>query len=413
MTRFLSEILQAPEPYFRLGLRQLEKLNGNPGEDIRLTHGVQAELRQKILELGLDPNDTTSKELYHALLHKVQQDDQKLIKTLRTRAATYISAEGNVEDGLVHALQSLTEAKDCFALKSASFKALMKKIPPKKAMKQLGYRSLTSFLKHENPATILTVAAATEDDRWQQQLLTSYKNLKQSDFENRPVSIVKADSAKWHKRIESSGRNHAVLAYREIGAIVILPIPKDSPAGIATASLSLALQQLNEIQATSAYLKMSQVRTDFGSAVQLAITDEISLNSAALNRDIPWNLVHRFYQSAQEHFDEAIFEPHLRVEDMSWESIETLISQIEPSLSFWRGASHIGMQHNNKPVSLNLIDVVLNLTNNSPFEQRLVSHFQKSLWHELLLKYLNRETIEQTILRELQPTLAPEYETVS
>jgi hypothetical protein len=67
------------------------------------------------------------------------------------------------------------------------------------------------------------------------------------------------------------------------------------------------------------------------------------------------------------------------------------------------------MQHLHKPVSCNIVDVALNVCNNVPFEKRLVHNFQHSLWHELLLRYLHHDAIEQTVLHELQPVLASEY----
>src|SRR5579884_3024656 len=96
MTRFLSESLQAPEPFFRAALLKLESAAGHPNSDIRLTaeviHATQAKLRQ----LGLDPKDTTAEELYHALQERIKADDVRLTRRLRTLAATYVSAEGDV-----------------------------------------------------------------------------------------------------------------------------------------------------------------------------------------------------------------------------------------------------------------------------------------------------------------------------
>ena len=55
MTRFLSEALQAPEPYFRQGLRHLEAANGRPNYDIQLSVAVEQATRDKLRQLGLDP----------------------------------------------------------------------------------------------------------------------------------------------------------------------------------------------------------------------------------------------------------------------------------------------------------------------------------------------------------------------
>ena len=141
MTRWLSEVLQAPEPSFRLGLRRFEAANGNPSSDIRLSTRVQQQTQAKLLELGLDPTDTTAEELYHVLCERVKADDARLSRTLRTRAATHVSIEADVVAGMAHALAELPDGPNCFALKATSLRAIIKKLPPKRAMKQLGYRS--------------------------------------------------------------------------------------------------------------------------------------------------------------------------------------------------------------------------------------------------------------------------------
>ena len=410
MTRFLSESLQAPEPTFRLGLRHLEAANGNPSHDIRLTSEIKQQATQKIYNLGLDPNDTTDKELYLALQSRMREDDAALVKTLRTRAATYISAEGEVAAGMVHVLQELPITKHCYALKASRFKAIIKQQPPKKAMKLLGYRSQASFLKHESPASILTVAAAVEDSRWHQNLVKAYKSLKPSDFETRPVSFTKADCSKWQDLALAmvADRKHTTLCFKEIGAIVFLPFPAQAPEGSVTASLSMALVHLNEIRSASSFLKLSQVRANFGETVQKVTLHEANLQASFLDRPVPWHLVQRYYTKLEEHFNEAVFEPHLQLQDLSWQSVEQALSHIEPKLAFWHNASHLGHMTGKLPVSFNIIDVALNYCNNLPFEHRLVHNFQYSLWHELLLKYLRADTIEQTVLHELHPEFATE-----
>jgi hypothetical protein len=410
MTRFLSESLQAPEPLFRLGLRRLEAAHGNPSHDIRLTAELKQQSRQKIYELGLDPNDTTDRELYLALQSRMKADDAALVKTLRTRAATYISAEGEVTSGMVHALQELPIAKHCYALKASRFKTIIKQQPPKKAMKLLGYRSLASFLKHESPASILTVAAAVEDSRWHQSLVKAYKGLKSGDFETRPVSFSAADCSKWHElALEMvAKRKHTTLCFKEIGAIVFLPFPAHAPEGSVTASLGMALMHLNEVRSASSFLKLSQVRANFGETVQKVTLHEASLQASFLDRAVPWHLVQRYYTKLEEHFNEELFEPHLQLHDLSWQSVEQALSHIEPKLAYWRDSSHLGVMTGKQPVSFNIIDVALNYCNNLAFESRLVHHFQHSLWNELLLKYLRADTIEQTVLQELHPEFAAE-----
>lgn len=67
MAKFLQELLTSGEPLFPQALSQLERSTGNDGVDVRLiadiTHAAHAVMRG----LGLDPADTTARELYLSL----------------------------------------------------------------------------------------------------------------------------------------------------------------------------------------------------------------------------------------------------------------------------------------------------------------------------------------------------------
>jgi hypothetical protein len=408
MTRFLSESLQAREPFFRLGLRSLEAANSNPNTDIRFSTQVRHATQDKLRALGLDPHDTTPEELYHVLQQRMKADDARLTKRLRTAAATHVSAEGEVVSGMVHVLQKLPESKYCFALKNSVLRSILKAIPPKKAMKQLGYRSVDSFLKHETPVSALAAAWLCEGPSWQHRLLDQYKQLGPGDFESRRIIIIQPDSKRWRELAKSvvGQRKHNLLCFKELGALVFLPLPAYTPPGAATISLSLALYELNQIRASSTFLKLCQVRSDFGSLVKKVANDEPELGIRLLDQPVSWQLIQRYYLRLADQFREDIFEPHIRLEDMDWRPIEHTLSAIEPSFDFWKDSSYLGVLHQRQPVSLNIVDVALGYCNKLPFEQRVAHYFRQSLWHELLLQYLNHDTVEQTVMTALQPELA-------
>src|SRR5689334_10493972 len=133
MTRFLSAALGAAEPTFSQSIQQLEHAAGRPSADIRLTSEIMQHMRRKIAELGLDPDDTTN-----TVLQRVQQF-----------------------------LAKHDAPKKVFALKSSVAKRLLKKKVPKNAMKQLGYRSADSMLKHETIGALYAAALIAEPDSWQ------------------------------------------------------------------------------------------------------------------------------------------------------------------------------------------------------------------------------------------------------
>ena len=408
MTRWLSEALQAKEPDFRLGLRRFEEASGNISGDIRLSTRVQSQTRNKLLELGLDPEDTTAEELYHALSERVKVDDARLTRKLQTLSATHVSAEADVVSGMVHALDKLPDSTSCFAMKSSTLRSIIKKYPPKRAMKQLGYRSVDSFIKHERLALIMAAGWLTESASWQHQIIESYKRLKSSDFESRRIAVIQPDSKKWQELSVKvvTNKKHNLISFRELGTIILLPLPKDIPNGVVTTSMSLALHELNEIKASSSFLKICQVRPDFGDTVRAVVNEELSLSSDLIDQPVPWHLIQRYYSRLGQEFKEELFGPHIRQEDMSWRSVEEALINIEPSLKFWLNSDHLGLLHDHQPVSLNIVDVALNLCNNLPFEKRLTKAFQKSLWHELLLQYLKHDTVENTVLKQLEPQTA-------
>ena len=410
MTRFLSQSLHAKEPYFRQGLQKLEAANGHKSTDIRLSTEVMRETRTKIIALGLNPATATTEEIYSALERRVAQDDALLNRNLRTRAATHVSAEADVISGMIHVLNESADSKRCYALKGSVLKSLIKKQPPKKAMKQLGYRSLASFMKHESAVSILAAAWLTESSAWQKKLLHQYKTLKSGDFENRSIILFQPDSLKWRILGEKivAQQHHNLLSFKELGALVFLPLDHNAPAGATTVSLTMALHELNEIRASSTYFKLCQVRPDFGSIVRDVVREQPQLHSDLLDRPVPWNLIQRYYSRLSHHLDEQVFEPHLQLDEMVWHPIESTLGAIESRLAFWEDNSHLGILNGEHPVSFNLIDVALNYCNNIPFERRIVSHYQQSLWHELMLRYMRHDSVEQSVIKELQPQYAAE-----
>lgn len=410
MTRFLSSALQAEEPQFRRGLQQLESANGHPKNDIRFSAEIRRITQHKLTELGLDPQDTTAAELYHALQERVAIDDARLTRHLRTEAALHVSAEADVVAGMIHAIKQLPESKQCFGLKANSLRSLLKRQPPKKAMKRLGYRSLNSYLKHESPALALAAAWLCEGEAWQRHLLASYKSLESHDFESRAIALIEPTSPRWRNLADSviKERKHTILSFKELGAIIFLPLSTEEvPAGVVTASLSLALHELNEIRASATFLKLNQVKPDFGKIVRYVATDEPRLSSKVLDQPLPWNLIQRYYSRIKQQLQEAVFEPYVQFEDMHWHDADKALADIDPDLKFWQHTAYLGfLDDNQKPVSMNIVDAALNYCNQLPFERRVSHYFQRSVWHELLLRYLRQEPVEQAVLSELQPQLA-------
>jgi hypothetical protein len=155
-------------------------------------------------------------------------------------------------------------------------------------------------------------------------------------------------------------------------------------------------------------MKLCQVKPDFGAVVQSVVFDEAHLSAELLDEPVPWQIIQRYYARFRDAFRSEIFEPHIQPEDLSWHSIELVLEHLEPSLGFWRSTQHVSLLHDRQPVSFNIIDVALSVCNKLPYENRIVHYARLSLWHELLLKYLKHDSVEQTVLGQLQSELVEE-----
>jgi hypothetical protein len=407
MTRVLAELLGAVEPAFRAGLQKLEQVSGHESTDIRLSSDLTLASKRKLRELGLDPADTTGRELYQALAERFAQDEKRLFSRLREEY-------GDADDMecVVSELERVPIPKSCFALKNATAKRLLKKSPPKKAMKALGYRSFDSMLKHEHIAQLFAVSWLTESATWRKQLTDSYKKLKVNDFEIRPMQIAYPHTERWQAFADSqvTSRRHNVLSFKELGAVVLLPLPEEKPPAAAMTSLLLALHAMNEIRAASTFLKLAQMRSGFGQRVYEAVREESHFSTDLFDGQVPWQIIQRYYGRFADKIRDEIFEPHVQADDLTWHSIEKVLSFMDPTLDFWRHTTHLSLLSNHEPVSFNIVDVAINYCNVLPYEQRVLTYSRQSLWHELIIRYLKHDKVEETVVSGLRSDLAPKAE---
>lgn len=397
MTRVLSELLGAPEPAFGLQLRQLENSAGRPSADIRLTAEVQGGVQAKLKELGLDPRDTTGRELYTALGARLKDDEVRFTQALQAGAKKTDDPVALVVFGLNRELAD----RSCLALKNAAAKRILKANLPKRAMKALGYRSADSMLKHESPASLMAAAQLVETEQWTKKLLAAYTKLKATDFEIRKVSIEYPATKKWQTLSASSAADsrHNILTFKELGSVVILPFADklSRPDLPALTTSVLTLHGINEILAASTFMKLHQMRPNFGSVVRDIVVGEPVLEARLLDQPVSWNLVQQYFGRMAEIIRSDLFEPIVQAEDLVWRSVEQVLARIEPSLGFWQGGGHFGMLHEGKAVSCNLTDQLLSHCNRLPYEQRTLQYLRHQLRTELLLRYMNADTLQQAV----------------
>lgn len=400
MTRILSELLGAREPAFHQGLQQLERASGGVSEDIRLTTEILHAMQDRLRQLGLDPLDTTGRELYAALMQRVKEDNAIFQDLLGV---------ASVDDGkqlttiVERFIQTLDMPKEVFALRSVAAKRLLRKYPPRRAMKRLGYRSVDSMLKHEPCSLIFTAAHLVETAPWHKQITAAYRRLTPSDFECRDLQIMAPVNRRWESLAQEYvlQAKQNIIGLRELGTVVLLPLPTLRIEAAPLAVTLLVLQAVNEIATASTYLKMHQVRADFGEVVADISRNEPLTKAEIAGSALPWKVVHRYFARHPEAYNPHLFEPHVHQDDLHWHAAEDLLQKLHPRFEFWSGSGHLGLLAKGGIVSLNIMDSVLSFCNTLPYEKRLVHYARNHIWHELLLRYMRQANIEQTVHDQL------------
>ena len=405
MTKFLSQALAAREPAFSQGIQQLERAAGAPGADIRLTAEVVQNTRSKITQLGLDPSDTTGQELYQALALRLGQDE------VVVRQALGVEGDASADDMVAKVVKFIDDNdsyKNCFALKASVAKRLLKKKPPKLAMKRLGYRSIDSMLKHESVPSLYAAALITESEQWHKSYRDQYAKLRPSDFEVRKISLVHPKTKRWQELADGfiGDARHNILTFPELGAVVTLPISK-SVDGLTIITLLMVSEEMNRIRANSSFIKLQQVKPDFGKLVQTASITEPYTTARMASQTVPWRMIQRYYSRYQDAYHAEIFEPHVQPDDLKWGSGEALLASLDGRLEFWQGCENLGfMGEDGAIVSCNALDVALSHCNKMPYTNRVVHFVRDNLWHELMMRYLHQENLETAVRQQLAGDLA-------
>jgi hypothetical protein len=402
MSRLLAELLGVPVTGFHLNVQQLEQASGNPAVDIRLASEIQQRSRDKIRQLGLDPDDTTPSELYEVLKNRIRDDDIRLQSILQQRIG-----KGKISQAIVKSIQSLPIPKSCFAIKHSAAKRILKKNPPKLTMRRLGYRSLDSLLKREPAAVIFTVSNMIESEAWSQRLLDEFKNLVPGDFEVREIETFHPVRTKHWEEITSmiaKQQHSSVFVCKELGGVIIMPLPEEVPTGTLT-TLILALQAVNDIRIHSAFCKLQQVKQNFGSIIAESLKGTVDALAVMAGQPVPWKVIQTYYSQHSDDFPGQLFEPHVQKEDLQMARIEKTLIGIDSSLDFWDNTACAASDQLGEVVSLNIKDVAISSVNALPFESRLLGGFRESLWVELMVHYLQEKHLEEKVLKQLDSQL--------
>lgn len=401
MSGVLSQLLAAKEPLFSRAIAELENKSGNPSVDVRLVANIKSTVHRKVRELALDPEDTTGKELYHALQALVRLHDQYLATAIGT------SPDDNLEQQfqcIKKTIDNLPLPNKAWVIKQSVAKKLLKVHPPKKVMKQLGYKSIDSMLKRENVAEMIAAARFLETKTWMSKLIKSYSKLRPSDFEIRTIQLLVIDENRY-KGSELDyiyQQKHNITHLKEHGVVLILPLPVKHMRGATITVMPLVLHYVNEIRSYSSFFKMQQVRPDFGSVLVDTILNDPHKAGKIGEQQIHWRIIQRHFGEQDPKAHPELFEPHVQPEDLHWRKAESILYWLEPALKFWEDLDYIAAQQSDGSiVSLSLMDNAVSYCNGLEYGQQSTGYFRSSLWNKIYAEYIGQDNFESQIIGQL------------
>lgn len=409
MATFLQRLLDAEEPIFSHALKQLEKASGSAGADVRLIADITEKAHKNMRDLGLDPADTTSKELFRTLDAKVATDNERVTKII---GASDSSDVRHLIPYMVDAVNKVEFNRTVFVLKHDKAKDLLRQMPPQKLMDKLGYNKLEDMFKNEDFDEMYTALRFSEGSEWLENYNELFKTVTADDYEERSIRIVVMDHDKYVDLATHfvEKKLHNITHTKELGVIVVVPMHAERMRGLPLKSMPLLLHYLNEIKLYSTFFKLKSHQKNFGEIVVNTLIADPGNASQMAGQYIHWRVIQRYFGKLKDESHLEAFEPHVHPEDLHWRRAEDLLYKIDPELEFWKDRDYVGLNLDEKlPVSFNLFDVSFAYSNGETYESRYVYHFRESLWNEIFVRYMGFSNLREQILNQLDnDMIAPE-----
>lgn len=398
MASYLEILAGTDDPRFLHMVRSLETASGSTGQDVRLIADSAARFRKIVVDLGLDPSDTLGLELYGALLARVKTDNDRLAKLFGVKDC---ENPAEVLEAAVRAVRGANVLKSGWALKRPVAKKLIKNLPPKELMKCLKYRSVDSLLKHERVEDIYVLMKLTEPESWLKSFNRQYEQIKPNDFESRNVVITFLDKKNCPKLAADffKKKKHSVLHNKEIGAVAVLLPEKTSSKGLFLQTVLYLLYYLNEVRLYSAYLKLRQVRSDFGRCVAKALSDDVGGVVSLAGSDVHWRTLFRALSGSSAAV--ARFQPYINRDDLKWQSVSEQLALLDKPLGFWQASESAGGVVEGRVFSANIFDISTSYMSNLPHSRAKKANLHEAVKNELMTRYASTVRLRSVALTQL------------
>lgn len=398
----IARILRADKDTLKNIDAKMSQATGMTGVLDKIVEENNALIRNRLDILGLGHN-IDAKEVYDALISKIEADDAKLFEMMGRPITTNPKDSYNI---LVKA-RSVANPPFGFFMKLDKAAELLKKEPPKEIMAALGYSSVDEMLSKEDIMEIYAALRFIEGAEWLNNVFfKQYETLTPDDFEFREVA-VKALSLRW---VELSGnfikkKRHNLSHLKELGFIFTLPMPLGI-SGELLRTFSLMLHYYNEVAFYSYMFAMYAEYEPQNFAMRLIslLRGDVIDNRVAPSEKAEWYVIQRYLAKDDEN-DWRLFEPHINPEALHWRKAEKELNTLPIDFSFWQDLGWVGDDFKTNTgidvlVSFNLVDTVMSLVKQKDLVKYLY-HYQEAMWNKIFSEYMGEDQMELAMKKNL------------
>ncbi|MFA4999350.1 MAG: hypothetical protein WC519_01315 [Parcubacteria group bacterium] len=381
--------------------RKMNASFGTSGVLQRIMEQNEELIRRCLDTLGIGRN-VEAKEVYDALISKIEADDSALFKLLGCPSP---ASSEHCNKLLLKARTVASPNKGLF-MKLDVARKFIENEPPQKVIKALGYENVKDLLAKEDIYEIYASLRFIEGSEFLNDVFfKQYETLTPNDFEEREIE-VKAINSRWMG--EPNGfvkkKYHNVSHLKEIGLIFTLPVQLGI-SGEILREFSLILHYFSEMDFYSRLIRNIAAKPD-GFSKNLILL----LRGDALDKRLPegekakWLVIPRYFAKDDEH-DWRLFEPHINPEALHWEKAERMLDTLPIDMSFWRGMNWVGEDFKTNTgidvlVSFNLVDTVMSLVKHKEMIKYLY-HYQEAFWNKIFSEYAGEEKMEEMMEKHL------------
>ena len=182
----IAKVLRTDKDTIRLLEEKLSALTGKKNVMSKIVEENEATIRNRLDFLGLG-RKITAKQIYDALISKIEADNDELFKVLDSPSASVSSDWQRV----LEIAQNISDKQKGLFLKQEKAVELLKNQPPQKILQVLNYKSVDELLEKENIFEIFSALRFVEGSEWlNENFFKQYKNLKPGDFEKREIKVL-------------------------------------------------------------------------------------------------------------------------------------------------------------------------------------------------------------------------------